>query len=63
MSETKYVIELDGHIVARDMDIYTATILIKALAQEYYVQMHSGGKITLYEDPGTKPCECAKEVN
>lgn len=57
MSERKYVVELDGHIVARDMDIYTATILIKALAQEYYTQMEYGGKITLYEEPRAKELE------
>lgn len=54
MSETKYVIELDGEIIARDMDIRTATILIKALAEEYYKQMEYGGKITLYEEPREK---------
>lgn len=57
MSERKYVLELDGQIVARDMDIYTATILIKALAQEYYAQMEYGGKITLYEEPRAKELE------
>lgn len=51
MSERKYIVEIDGLVVARDMDIYTATILIKGLAQEYYVQMEHGGKITLYEEP------------
>ena len=54
MNETKYIVELDGHIVARYMDIYTATILIKGLAQEYYAQMEHGGKITLYEEPRTE---------
>lgn len=54
MSETKYVVELDGQIIARDMDIDTATILIKALANEYYMQMQYGGKITLYEEQGTR---------
>lgn len=51
MSERKYVVELDGQIVARDMDINTAAILIKALAEEYYMQMEYGGRITLYEEP------------
>lgn len=60
MSERKYVVELDGHIVARDMEIYTATILIKALAQEYYVQMEHGGKITLYEEPRVEDSEGRK---
>lgn len=54
MIETKYVVELDGQIVARDMDINTATILIKALANEYHLQMRYGGKITLYEEQRTK---------
>ena len=62
MDETKYIVELDNHIVARGMDIYTATILIKALAQEYYVQMEHGGKITMYEDPRTKSDECKGEI-
>lgn len=57
MSERKYAVELDGHVVARDMDIYTATILIKALAQEYYTQMEYGGKITLYEEPRDRELE------
>lgn len=60
MSERKYVVELDGQIVARDMDIYTATILIKALAQEYYKQMEFGGKITLYEEPRIENDEVRK---
>ena len=61
MSETKYVVELDGQIVARDMNMYTATMLIKALAQEYYVQMEHGGRITLYEEPRAKLDECRGE--
>lgn len=61
MNEIKYIVELDDHIVARDMDIYTATILIKGLAQEYYAQMEYGWKITLYEDPRTKSDECKGE--
>lgn len=60
MSERKYVVELDGHIVARDMDIYTATILIKALAEEYYAQMEYGGRITLYEEPRVDDSEGRK---
>jgi hypothetical protein len=60
MSERKYVVELAGQIVARDMDIYTATILIKALAQEYYMQMEHGGKITLYEEPRAEDSEDRK---
>ena len=45
------MVELDGFIVAKDMDINTATLLIKAMASEYYLQMQHGGKITLLEDP------------
>ena len=61
MNERKYIVELDGHIVARDMDIYTATILIKGLAREYYVQMERGGKTIMYEEPRPELNKCNEE--
>lgn len=50
MEETKYIVEMDGQVVARDMILQDAVILIKGLAQEYYKQMEYGGKITLKEE-------------
>lgn len=54
MEETKYIVEMDGQIVARDMILKDAVILIKGLAQEYYKQMEYGGEITLKEEPRVK---------
>ena len=36
MGETKYKVLIDNTIIAQDMDINTATILIRALFEEYY---------------------------
>ena len=36
MIENKYKVLIDNTVVARDMDIRTATILVKALFEEYY---------------------------
>lgn len=40
MTETRYKVLLDGVVVAQDMDIKTATILVKALFEEYYNERH-----------------------
>lgn len=36
MVERKYKVLIDGMVVANNMDINTATILVKALFNEYY---------------------------
>lgn len=36
MGEPRYNVLIDNAIVAQDMDIKTATILIRALFEEYY---------------------------
>ena len=36
MIEDKYKVLVDNVVFARDMDIRTATILVKALFEEYY---------------------------
>ena len=36
MYESKYMVLINNGVVARDMDIRTATILAKALFEEYY---------------------------
>lgn len=54
MGETKYIVEMDGQIIAKGMSLADASILIKALAEEYYKQMEFGGKITLMEEPRTE---------
>ena len=36
MYEKKYMVLINNEIVAKDMDIKTATILVKALFEEYY---------------------------
>lgn len=51
MNETKYMVEFDGQIVAREMDIQIATTLIKALANEFDGNMRLGAKIALCEEP------------
>jgi len=40
MTETRYKVLLDGVVVAQDMDIKTATLLVKALFEEYYNDHH-----------------------
>lgn len=54
MIETKYMVEFDDQIVARGMDIDTATLLIKALAEKYFGDMEMGAKISLCEEPRTE---------
>ena len=36
MSENKYRVLINNEVVAKDMDIGTATILVRALFEEYY---------------------------
>ena len=36
MEEKKYKVLINNEVVAQDMDIKTATILVKALFEEYY---------------------------
>lgn len=36
MYEKKYMVLINNEVVAKDMDIKTATILVKALFDEYY---------------------------
>lgn len=60
MIETKYMVEFCGEIVARGMDIDTATTLIKALAEKYFGDMEMGATISLREEPR---CEVREEVN
>lgn len=36
MYEKKYMVLINNGVVARDMDIRTATVLVKALFEEYY---------------------------
>ena len=36
MSEKKYKVLINNEVVAHDMDLKTATILIRALFEEYY---------------------------
>ena len=36
MYEKKYKVLIDNEVVASDMDIRTATILVRALFEEYY---------------------------
>lgn len=36
MSEKKYRVLIDGTAVAKDMDLKTATVLVRALFEEYY---------------------------
>jgi hypothetical protein len=36
MYENKYMVLINNSVVARDMDIRTATVLVKALFEEYY---------------------------
>ena len=36
MGEKKYKVLINQEVVAKDMDIKTATILVKALFEEYY---------------------------
>lgn len=54
MGETKYIVEMDGQIIAKGMILADAAILIKGLAEEYCKQMEFGGKITLMEEPRTE---------
>ena len=49
MRETKYEIFIDGETVATNMDIDIATILIKALFEEYHED--SGMSITIQQMP------------
>ena len=37
MGENRYKVLINNEVVARDMDIKTATILVKALFEEYYL--------------------------
>lgn len=61
MIETKYMVEFCGEIVARGMDIDTATVLIKALAEKYFGDMGMGATISLREEPRT--AEVREEKN
>ncbi len=36
MYEKKYTVFVHSEVVARDMDLKTATVLVKALFEEYY---------------------------
>lgn len=36
MGENKYKVLIDNKVVAKDMDIRTATVLVRALFEEYY---------------------------
>lgn len=36
MYEKKYMVLINNEVIAKDMDIKTATILVKALFEEYY---------------------------
>lgn len=36
MEEKKYKVLINNEVVAKDMDIRTATILVRALFEEYY---------------------------
>lgn len=36
MEEIKYFVEVDGNTVAKDMTLKDATILVRALFEEYY---------------------------
>lgn len=36
MEENRYKVLIDNEVVAKDMDIKTATVLVKALFEEYY---------------------------
>lgn len=36
MYENKYMVLINNGVVAKDMDIKTATVLIRALFEEYY---------------------------
>lgn len=36
MEEKKYKVSINNEVVAKDMDIRTATVLVRALFEEYY---------------------------
>lgn len=49
MSESKYVVIMGGSVVATEMTLADACILIKGLAEAYYMEMECGGCIELRE--------------
>lgn len=62
MSETKYLVRMDGTVVAENMRIEDALLLIKALANEYYNSMHMGSVIELTEMDSNKSTILIDEV-
>lgn len=53
MTELRYTMEFDGRVVAADMDLQTALILVEAFAEKFCEDMERGVRIVLY-------CENAK---
>lgn len=47
MNEPRYSVLFDNVMVATQMDISTATILIKALVEKYYESMKLGAVISI----------------
>lgn len=63
MGETKYVVEMDGLVVARDMDITIAALLVKALSENYCQSMQYGSKIVVHVDENTAVNERNEEID
>ena len=55
MNERNYKVYIDGQVVAREMDLRTATILVRALFQEYYEDHMM--KISVQEEDRAVGCE------
>lgn len=55
MSQKRYKVYINVEMVASDMDIKTATLLIKALFEEYYNEPNM--VITIREMERTEPCD------
>lgn len=57
MIEVRYSVLFDKDIVAKDMDLETALILINGLANKYHNSMIGGSVISLMVDDRSLICE------
>lgn len=61
MFERKYKVTMEGQVMAENMTIDTALVLIKALANEYWREMEEQGKISLLEMERIQGCDINRD--
>lgn len=57
MRQTKYKVLFDGEIIAENMSLWNACVLVRALVEEYHNDMSCGSMIGILEMERTETCE------